>query len=501
MFTILKSPKYLLTILAVFTFVVFATNLFFAAAEQPYAAELSFVEISNNDGVIGSVVPASCESNPPDWAAPGPCVCTISAGACSGPSCTKTVSVNTNYDYATWGAWTLTRNGVPVANVASPSWSGSFNVPPAGYTFRVLRPDGIAICSAFVAGPPAPTLTFTRTPAAIDPGGSSTLNWTVTNAPAGCTASGGWSGSKSNTSGSEVVSPNVTTSYTLRCDGPGGTITRTVPVTVNPPVVTLTANPPLIGLGNSSNLVWTVTGATSCTASGGWSGARSATGGSQAVSPTVTTSYTISCTGPSGTTNRTATVTLPSGFIAATPCVIPAEASNCNTTVVWNAYNFLSTPSVSQQGTQFSTLTSSVGTVRAATPSSTRFTLDDTGSAFLTSFDADIQCANGSVWAGGRCITLPIITIEANPDIIRSGNTAPIEIEILANYELTCTISGGLNTTFTHAGAVTALPYSFTTRELTAAQITRIDCVSPIYPQVNGNAETRIEVIPTVEEI
>jgi hypothetical protein len=241
--------------------------------------------------------------------------------------------------------------------------------------------------------------------------------------------------------------------------------------------------------------------ATTCTASGGWGGAKSTSNGNEIVSPSATTIYTLSCTGPSGTTNVSRTVTLPTGFISATPCVIPAEGASCNTTVYWNAYNFLSTPSVRQQGTQFSTLPASAGTVVAATPSSTAFTLVDTGSSFVASFNAGITCASTSVWAGGRCVTLPVITIEADPNIIRSGSTAPVEIEIIANYELTCTLTGGINTTFTHTGAPGAVTYSYDTRPLTAAQITRIDCVSPSYPQVTGLEEVRIEVIPTVQEV
>jgi hypothetical protein len=72
----------------------------------------------------------------------------------------------------------------------------------------------------------------------------------------------------------------------------------------------LTANPPIIASGGSATLTWSSTNATSCTASGGWTGTE-AISGTLAVSPTTTTVYTLTCTGPNGTTAPTsATVTV-----------------------------------------------------------------------------------------------------------------------------------------------------------------------------------------------
>lgn len=350
--------------------------------------------------------------------------------------------------------------------------------------------------------PPAPTISFSASVNPINPGSSSILTWVTGNTSA-CTASGGWSGARA-LSGTESVAPTVTTSYSLQCSGPGGTVLSTVNLIVNPPVVTFTATPSLIGSGNSSTLDWTIVGATSCTASGGWSGAKSASGGAEVVSPAVTTSYGLSCVGPSGTTNSSATVTLPSGFIAATPCVISLEGTGCDTTVVWSAYNFLSTPSVQQQGVEFSTLTTNPGSgmTRSVSPSSTVFRLDDTGSVFYASFDVDVKCADGSVWAGGRCVTLPVIDITADPNVIRSGATAPLDIDIDAAYELVCTLSdGGSPQTFTHTGTPAFQAYNRNTRPLNSAQVVSISCVSPLYPAVNGYSDTRVNVVPTIQEI
>jgi Peptidase A4 family len=78
-----------------------------------------------------------------------------------------------------------------------------------------------------------------------------------------------------------------------------------------PPVVTasLVANPRSISAGQSSTLSWTSTNATSCTGSGF---IASGTSGSAIVSPSVTTSYSVSCSAGTDPTTAMATVTVSS---------------------------------------------------------------------------------------------------------------------------------------------------------------------------------------------
>jgi type IV secretory pathway VirB3-like protein len=74
------------------------------------------------------------------------------------------------------------------------------------------------------------------------------------------------------------------------------------------PTVTLSATQNPITLGQSSSLVWFSTGATSCTASGGWTGVKTISW-PQTVTPIVNTSYSITCSGAGGT-SATASVTI-----------------------------------------------------------------------------------------------------------------------------------------------------------------------------------------------
>jgi hypothetical protein len=97
----------------------------------------------------------------------------------------------------------------------------------------------------------------------------------------------------------------------LTCTGTGGSANQTVQVTILPaPVVSLTANPTSVASGGSSTLTWSSTNATSCTASVGWTGAKTLSGTQSTGALTVTTSYTLTCTGTGGTTAATATVTV-----------------------------------------------------------------------------------------------------------------------------------------------------------------------------------------------
>jgi serine protease len=78
---------------------------------------------------------------------------------------------------------------------------------------------------------PAPTVQLQAEPSNIISGGTATLTWSSTGAD-GCAASGGWSGAKL-LSGSEDVGPLTTsTTYSLQCNGQGGTDSASATVTI-----------------------------------------------------------------------------------------------------------------------------------------------------------------------------------------------------------------------------------------------------------------------------
>lgn len=84
-----------------------------------------------------------------------------------------------------------------------------------------------------------------------------------------------------------------------------------VTVTATVPTVTFTVAPVSIVLGSSATLTWSSTDASSCTASGAWTGAQSVNG-TLVVTPNTagSLSYALDCTGAGGTANGTATLTV-----------------------------------------------------------------------------------------------------------------------------------------------------------------------------------------------
>jgi len=158
--------------------------------------------------------------------------------------------------------------------------------------------------------PAAPTASLSSSASSIDEGQSATLSWSSTDANS-CSAS--WTGSNA-TSGSQSVNPALTTTYSISCNGDGGNANDSVTITVNTPptstepTVTLSASESRINRGGSTTMNWSSTDATSCTASGGWSGSKS-TSGSQSVALNDPATLTLTCVGDGGSASSSVTYT------------------------------------------------------------------------------------------------------------------------------------------------------------------------------------------------
>jgi hypothetical protein len=179
-----------------------------------------------------------------------------------------------------------------------------------------------------------PVVTFTATPSTIAPGGSSTLTWTTTGATSVLITGLRFQA----LSGSVVVDPSETTTYTLTATGDGGTTVLPVTVTVTSgPSITFTASPGTIVAGQTSTLQWSTANATSVTIDHGV-GLQPASGSLQ-VSPPATTVYTLTATGPDGVSTAPATVTVllpPDVRFDAAPQSISVGGQ---TTLTWSTTN------------------------------------------------------------------------------------------------------------------------------------------------------------------
>ncbi|MEL6949405.1 MAG: hypothetical protein AAGM16_04670 [Pseudomonadota bacterium] len=169
-------------------------------------------------------------------------------------------------------------------------------------------------------GSPQLTVGISANPTSVQPGGSTTLSWTSENADT-CSASGDWAGNKA-TSGSETIDNiDENATYTLTCQSntlgsssDSAVVTVSTPPPPPPPpeapTLSFSSDQNTIESGESVSLSWTADNATSCTASGDWSGSKPLNGNETMTNLTSNQSFTLNCTGAGGDVSRSVSVTV-----------------------------------------------------------------------------------------------------------------------------------------------------------------------------------------------
>ena len=227
--------------------------------------------------------------------------------------------------------------------VGSVDLSGSKSVSPVStttYTLTVTAgfcPTVTRQTTVTVLQPQPVIQSFVAKPPAISRGQSSTLWWESTNGTSAA-IDNGVGGVQ--TSGSVLVSPSQTTTYTLTVTGPGGASTRQVTVSVgqNLPIISsFTASPPTIAPGQSSTLAWSSTGGTTATIDNGIGAVP--VSGQWTVSPTMSTTYTLTVSNAGGAVTKQVAVTVTAGvpviadFSASPSTITPGQSS----TLAWSS--------------------------------------------------------------------------------------------------------------------------------------------------------------------
>jgi hypothetical protein len=230
------------------------------------------------------------------------------------------------------------------ACTASGDWSGALKAsgsqtltPSAAgtdtYTLTCANKGGNSVASTATltvttagAVPAAPTLTLGA--ASIAAGTSTTITWSSSNATS-CTASassasaGSWTGPQK-TSGTQTLTPTSagTYTYSLTCSNASGTskptaATLTVTAASAPAAPSMNLATTSLVVGSSTTITWVSNNATSCTASGSWSGTLP-TSGTQTLTPTSVGTYTFSltCANAGGNSKPTAETLTVSGVSA-----------------------------------------------------------------------------------------------------------------------------------------------------------------------------------------
>jgi RHS repeat-associated protein len=343
--------------------------------------------------------------------------------------------------------------------------SGLIDVSPTEtttYTIIATGPGGTATADVTVMVIYSePTVSLTATPGSILSGESSALSWSSTDADTceitpdvGTVA----------TSGLIDVSPTETTTYTITATGPGGTATDdvTVTVTYSEPAVILTAMPESILSGESSTLSWSSTNADTCEIAPDVGTVD--TSGSIDVSPTETTTYTITATGPGGTVTDDVTVTYPEPTVSltATPeSILSGESS----TLSWSSTNADTceiTPDVGTVDTS--------GSIDVSPAEATTYTITATGPGGTATGDVTVTVT----------YPLPTVSLSADPEIILPGGSSTLSWDS-SNAE-SCVIEPDIGSVDL-SGSVVISPEETTTYTLTATG-----------PGGVGTAETTITI-------
>ena len=173
----------------------------------------------------------------------------------SGSSSTLTWSSTNATSCTASGAWSGTQATSGTSNV-SPTATSTYTLNCTGTGGSVSKSATVAVTTTTAA-----TVNLSASPMSISAGQSSTLNWSSANVSS-CVASKGWTGAQAN-SGTLIVTPASTTTYTLTCtDTTGNAIAKSVTIGIIPTAGPVTLpTPPLIfqvPMPTQTGKVWTI---------------------------------------------------------------------------------------------------------------------------------------------------------------------------------------------------------------------------------------------------
>ena len=253
----------------------------------------------------------------------------------SSVSVPRTVSIGPNQTSARFGA-----------SVASGAAHGTTLI-------RATAQNGATAATWFTINaapaPERPVVTLAVAPSSIAAGASATLAWTLSGASSATIDNGIGTVTAS---GSRIVSPKASATYTIRAGTSSASATLSVKAAAAKPVVTLTVSPSSIAPGASATLAWSLSGVSSATIDNGIGTVTAS--GSRTVTPKASATYTIRA----GTSSASATLSVkaPPAKPVVTLTVSPSSiAPGASATLAWTL-----------SGVSSGTIDNGIGTVTAS---------------------------------------------------------------------------------------------------------------------------------------
>lgn len=298
--------------------------------------------------------------------------------------------------------------------------------------------------------PAEPAITLEANADPIEFGDTTTLTWSATNATT-CTASGAWSGTKA-TSGTETTTAlQADSDFNLECSNTNTNTSSSTQrrVRVNPPkapTVQISASPASVNYNSATTLTWSSRRATSCEASGSWSGTKSTSGTLTTAALTTNSAFTLTCSGAGGSANATANVT-----VGAPPPNDPAPvvtfsasstsiAYNGSTTLSWSSTNATGCTASGHTAWSGSKATSGSQTLSNLTADAT-FSLSCTGNGGTTMQSVSVTVAPPA----------PTLSFSASPTAVAANGSTTLTWD--STNATSCTASGGWTGTKTADGS------------------------------------------------
>lgn len=193
--------------------------------------------------------------------------------------------------------------------------------------------------------------------------------------------------------------------------------------------------------------------------------------------------------------------------ISGNGCEIALGASTCQGSVTWDI-DGADAPSVRNTTTNTTYSTAASGNNAPATLTyGTNVVVARDGVTTLANTSLTASCAGGN-WNGSICANVPaapVVDVSLDRELVRSGNTVQMTVDVTAAYPTSCTVTGLESSAFTfnHSGTPSTVSYTYTSMPMVSAQVIAVTCAPN--PAISGvgstTGEARVSVIPIVEEI